>query len=70
MNQEINSFTSEEVCTQNDDKGIFRFSSRIWIPNVPELKQEVLQDAHNSRYSIHPRSTKTYQDLKQNYLVA
>ena len=67
MNQEINSLTGEEVCTQKDDKGIFRFSSRIWIPNVPELKQEVLQEAHNSRYSIHPGSTKMYQDLKQNF---
>ena len=67
MNQEINSLTCEEVCTQKDDKGIFQFSSRIWIPNVPELKQEVLQEGHNSRYSIHPGSTKIYQDLKQNF---
>ena len=35
MNQGINSLTGEEVCTQKDDKGIFRFFSRIWIPNVP-----------------------------------
>ncbi|KAL8108994.1 hypothetical protein AgCh_025188 [Apium graveolens] len=40
---------------------------RVWIPNVTELKNEVLQEAHNSRFSIHPGSTKMYQDLKRNF---
>ena len=44
-----------------------RFSSRIWIPNVTELKNEILREAHNSKFSIHPRSTKMYQDLKKNF---
>ena len=52
------SLTGEESRSQKDDKGILRFSSRIWIPNVTELKKEILQDAHNSTYSIHPGSTK------------
>ena len=33
---------------------------------MSELKNEILHDAHNSRYLIHPGSTKMYQDLKQN----
>ena len=35
---------------------------------MSELKNEILHDAHNSRYSIHPGSTKMYQDLKHNFL--
>ncbi|KAL8147704.1 hypothetical protein AgCh_005141 [Apium graveolens] len=50
-----------------DGKGILRFSSRIWIPNGAELKDEILRDAHNSRYSIHPGSTKMYRDLRENF---
>ena len=60
MDQDINRLVGEELCTQKDDQGILRFSSRIWIPLVTELKNEILQEAHNSRYSIHPGSTKSY----------
>jgi hypothetical protein len=31
------------------------------------VKQKVLQEAHESRFVMHPSSTKTYQDLKQHY---
>ena len=67
MNEKMNELTGEEICTQKDNQGILRFSSRIWIPNVEELKNEILKDAHNSEFSIHPGSTKMYQDLKQNF---
>ncbi|KAL8089701.1 hypothetical protein AgCh_039255 [Apium graveolens] len=67
MDQDINRLVGEELCTQKDDQGILRFSSRIWIPPVTKLKNEILQEAHNSRYSIHPGSTKMYRDLKKNY---
>ena len=50
---------------KKDDQGILRFSSRTWIPPVMELKDEILQAAHNSRYSIHSGSTKMYRDLKE-----
>ena len=64
---DVNQLTGEEICSQPDDKGILRVSSRIWIPNVPELKNEVMREAHSCRYSIHPGSTKMYQDLKRNF---
>ena len=34
---------------------------------MTELKNEILQEAYNSRFSIHLGSTKMYQDLKQNF---
>ena len=67
MNGNKDKLTSEEKCGQKDDKGVIRNLKRIWIPNVSELKNEILHDAHNSRYSIHPGSTKMYQDLKKNF---
>jgi hypothetical protein len=67
MNNERSNLSGEEINSQKDDKGIQRFATRIWIPNVPELKEEILRDAHNSRYSIHPGSTKMYKDLKENF---
>ena len=67
MNDEMNKLSGEEVCTQLDGQGILRFNSRIWVPNVAELKNTILQEAHNSKFSIHPGSTKMYQDLKKNF---
>nr|XP_017224824.1 PREDICTED: uncharacterized protein LOC108201049 [Daucus carota subsp. sativus] len=64
---DVNNLVGEELCTQKDEQGILRFSSRIWIPPVQELKDEVLSEAHSSAYSIHPGSTKMYRDLKENY---
>jgi hypothetical protein len=37
------------------------------VPKNEELRQQILDEAHLSRYSIHPRSTKMYHDLKQHY---
>ena len=32
-----------------------------------ELKKELLHEAHNLVFTMHPRGNKMYQDLKQNY---
>jgi hypothetical protein len=37
------------------------------VPNVKELKEEILQEAHNSAYSIHPGGNKMNHDLKVTY---
>ena len=67
MSDDVNKLTGEEICTQLDGQGILKFDSRIWIPNVAELKNVILHEAHNSKFSIHPGSTKMYQDLKKNF---
>ena len=50
-----------------DDQGIIWFEKRICVPNQKELKDVILKEAHESAYSIHPGSTKMYQDLKARY---
>jgi len=32
-----------------------------------DVRQELLTEAHNSPYSIHPRGTKMYRDLKLHF---
>ena len=48
-----------------DNFGTLRFRGRICVPNQPDLKRKILSEAHESSYSIHPGSTKMYEDLKQ-----
>jgi hypothetical protein len=54
-------------CFRKDDQGVVWFNNRIMVPKNEEVRQQILDEAHLSRYSIHPRSTKMYQDLKQHY---
>jgi hypothetical protein len=42
-------------------------NDRIVVPKDAEVRQQILDEAHLSRYSIHHGSTKMYQDLKQHY---
>jgi hypothetical protein len=52
---------------KEDDQGVLWYKGRICVPNVKELKDKILQEAHNSAYSIHPWGNKMYQDLKATY---
>ena len=55
----------EEFRVQDD--GSVWFHDRLCVPQDSELKREVLEEAHRSRFSIHPGGTKMYRDLKERY---
>ena len=57
---------SVEVFSQGGD-GVFRYQGRLCVPNVGELRQHILAEAHNSRYSIHLGATKMYRNLREVY---
>ncbi|XP_021991643.1 uncharacterized protein LOC110888425 [Helianthus annuus] len=46
---------------------VMYFMNRIWVPRRGNLHELVMNEAHKSRYSIHPGSTKMYQDIKELY---
>jgi hypothetical protein len=50
-----------------DEQGTVWFKKRICVPEIEHLRQLILREAHDSVYSIHPRSTKMYLDLKEKY---
>jgi hypothetical protein len=50
-----------------DEQGTIWFKNRICVPEIDNLRETILKEAHDSDYSIHPGSTKMYQDLKQKY---
>jgi hypothetical protein len=47
-------------CFRRDDKGVVWFGQRLVIPQDSELKKEILDEAHLSKFTIHPGSTKMY----------
>jgi hypothetical protein len=40
---------------------------RLVVPKNFELHCKIMDEAHCSRYSIHPGANKMYQDLKKNF---
>jgi hypothetical protein len=46
-----------------DEQGIIWFKNRICVPQIDSLRETILKESHDSAYSIHPGSTKMYQDL-------
>ena len=49
------------------EDGSFYFHNRLCVLVDNELKKELLHEAHNSVFTMHPGSNKMYQDLKQYY---
>ena len=47
--------------------GVLRFRIRLYIPNIGDLRRELLEEAHHLAYLVHPRSTKMYADLRSHY---
>ena len=43
--------------------GLLKFKDRVCVPSVGDLREEILLEAHSSKYSIHPGSTKMYRNL-------
>jgi hypothetical protein len=50
-----------------DDEGVLWYKGRICVPNVKELKDKILREAHQSTYSILPGGNMMYHDLKATY---
>ncbi|KAL0540408.1 hypothetical protein IC582_024645 [Cucumis melo] len=50
----------------SSDGGLL-FEKRLCVPSDSAVKTELLSEAHSSPFSMHPGSTKMYQDLKRVY---
>jgi hypothetical protein len=47
-------------CFHKDSKDVVWFEQRLVVPVDPELRKEIFDEAHLSKFSIHPGSTKMY----------
>jgi hypothetical protein len=54
-------------CFCEDAEGTLWFKDRLVVPKKGMFKKKILVEAHMSRYSIHPGSTKMYHDLRQQF---
>ena len=40
---------------------------RLCVPDVGDVRREIMEKAHSSAYAMHPGSTKMYHTLKEHY---
>ena len=50
-----------------DERGVLWFEDRLVVPKDHELRNQILDEAHSSKLSIHLGSSKMYQDLKPHF---
>jgi hypothetical protein len=55
------------TCFRKNHQDVIWFGKRHVVPVDPEIKKIILDEVHMPKFSIHPGSTKMYQDLKQNF---
>ena len=41
--------------------------NRLCVPDVDSLHREILDEAHNAPYAMHPGTTKMYKTLREHY---
>ncbi|GJX86949.1 putative reverse transcriptase domain-containing protein, partial [Tanacetum coccineum] len=56
----------DEMIEQRNDKTLY-YLDRIWVPLKGEVRTLIMDEAHNSKYSVHPGADKMYYDLRDRY---
>ncbi|GJW32993.1 putative reverse transcriptase domain-containing protein [Tanacetum coccineum] len=57
----------DEMIEQRSD-GTLYYLDRIWVTLKGEVKTLIMDEAHKSKYSVHPGDDKMYYDLRDRYL--
>jgi hypothetical protein len=68
IKQKLSQGEAKYKCFLQDKNGVLWFESRIVVPKNHEHQKQILDKAHISKFSIHSGGSKTYQDLRQNFL--
>ncbi|GJX40564.1 putative reverse transcriptase domain-containing protein [Tanacetum coccineum] len=56
----------DQQMERKEDENLY-FMDRIWVPLVGDVRMVILNEAHKSRYSVHPGADKMYHDLRDMY---
>nr|GFB91985.1 putative reverse transcriptase domain-containing protein [Tanacetum cinerariifolium] len=56
----------DEMIKQRSD-GTLYYLDRIWVPLKGDVRTLIIDEAHKSKYSVHPGADKMYYDLRDRY---
>ena len=49
------------------EDGTMVMGQRLCVPDVGDVRRDIMEEAHSSSYAMHPGSTKMYHTLKEHY---
>jgi hypothetical protein len=67
IKQRLSQNDPKYTCFRQDPNGTIWFGQRLVVPEDHTLRKEILDEAHLSKFSADPGSSKMYQDLKGNF---
>ena len=47
--------------------GILRYKGWVMVPQLEDLREEILREFYCSCFTVHPGGTKMYHDLRRQY---
>ncbi|GJQ97779.1 hypothetical protein Tco_0008918 [Tanacetum coccineum] len=56
----------DQQMERKEDKSLY-FMNRIWVPLVGGVRTIIIDEAHKTRYFVHPGADKMYHDLRDMY---
>ncbi|GJX70679.1 putative reverse transcriptase domain-containing protein [Tanacetum coccineum] len=56
----------DEMIEQRSDETLY-YLDRIWVPLKGDVRTLIMDEAHKSKYSVHPGADKMYYDLRDRY---
>ena len=64
----VQSGTGDEGWTVHTN-GSLRYRGQVVVPQLTDLREEILRESHCSRFTVHPGGMKMYQDLRHQYYL-
>nr|GEV65646.1 hypothetical protein [Tanacetum cinerariifolium] len=52
---------------ENKEDGSLHYMDRIWVSLLGSVRTKIMDEAHKTRYSVHPEADKMYYDLRDMY---
>ena len=62
----VQSGMGDEGWTVHAD-GSLQYRGQVVVPQLTDLREEILREFHCFRFTVHPGGTKMYQDLRRQY---
>nr|GEV95148.1 putative reverse transcriptase domain-containing protein [Tanacetum cinerariifolium] len=56
----------DEIVELRNDRALY-YLDRIWVPLKGDVRTLIMDEAHKSKYSVHPGADKMYYDLRDRY---
>nr|GEV04408.1 reverse transcriptase domain-containing protein [Tanacetum cinerariifolium] len=66
MNMTLQSSIKDKMTERRSDRA-FYYLDRIWVPLKGDVRTLTMDEAHKSKYSVHPGDDKMYYDLRDRY---